>query len=395
MLKILHTSDWHLGHQLYGYDRTEEQTAMLVRMADIVRSERPDVFLVAGDVFHVSQPSAAVQRLFVEHLLRIREACPGMEVIVTAGNHDSASRHEIFRVPWQALGVRMVGVLDGDNPGEHIVEVPGKGYVVAVPYINERFIPEGFLQRLLDTVAERNAGRLPVVMSAHTTVRGADFSGHERIRDNDWLIGGIDGVEIEAMGEGYDYLALGHIHRGQFVLSRRGGSDRSVRYSGAPLAVSFDEAFPHSVSVVEISSRGAVPEVRTVEIADIRPLVNVPASGFADWETALGCLREIPPALEAYVRLNVEQAESLPAAAADLARSALKGKKVRFCNINFRRVEKDPSARSPRLSLGEFKAVHPVEVARRFVEERGDTFDAEMEEMLREVVRLTDIENPI
>ena len=155
-MKILHTSDWHLGHVLYGYDRTEEQQAMLEQMAGIVEQQKPDVFLLCGDVFHTSQPSNAVQTMLSEGLVKIHEACPQMVIVMTAGNHDSGSKHEIFRTPWRALNVYAIGRLEKEKPEEHIIEVPGKGYIIAVPYVNEMNLPEGFFQQLLDKVAERN-----------------------------------------------------------------------------------------------------------------------------------------------------------------------------------------------------------------------------------------------
>ena len=97
-MKILHTSDWHLGHTLYNYDRTEEQADMLRQMTEIVEKHKPDVFLLSGDVYHTPQPSAAVQTMFTDAMVRIHDANPGMTIVVTAGNHDSGTRHEIFRV---------------------------------------------------------------------------------------------------------------------------------------------------------------------------------------------------------------------------------------------------------------------------------------------------------
>lgn len=161
-MKILHTSDWHLGHTLYNFDRTEEQRAMLQQMIQLVKVERPDVFLLCGDVYHTSQPSAAVQTLFTNALVKIHEAHPEMSIIITAGNHDSGTKHEIFRTPWRALNVYAIGSIDKDRPDEHIIEIPGKGYIVAIPYVHERNIPAGFFQRLLDEVNDRNTAGLPV-----------------------------------------------------------------------------------------------------------------------------------------------------------------------------------------------------------------------------------------
>ena len=95
-MKILHTSDWHLGHTIYNYDRTEEQAEMLRQIEEIVKAQKPDVFLLCGDVYHTSQPSNAVQTMFANSLVKIHEANPGMTIVITAGNHDSGTKHDIF-----------------------------------------------------------------------------------------------------------------------------------------------------------------------------------------------------------------------------------------------------------------------------------------------------------
>jgi exonuclease SbcD len=95
-MKILHTSDWHLGHTLYGYDRQEEQQDMLQQILEITRKERPDAFLLSGDVYDIPQPSATSQKMFSEFMAKLHKAVPGMRIIVTAGNHDSGMRTEAF-----------------------------------------------------------------------------------------------------------------------------------------------------------------------------------------------------------------------------------------------------------------------------------------------------------
>lgn len=386
-MKILHTSDWHLGHQLYGFDRTEEQLDMLRQITDIVASERPDVFLLSGDVFHVPNPSATVHRMLVDAVVGLAKANPAMKIIVTAGNHDSGVRHEVFRLPWSGMGVEFVGVLRPENPGEHIFEIEGKGWVVAVPYANERFIPEGFFDDVLGIVAERNTGNLPVVMTAHTTVRGADFSGHERTELS--AIGGIEGIEVERFGSGYDYLALGHIHRGQFIHTGL----HNVRYSGTPLAVSFDETFAHSVSIVEIGSHGEPPAVRTVEIENMRPLVNLPVEGFTDWDNARRLLAGFPDDREAYIRLNVEVDNFLPNGASDEARMIADAKRCRFCIVNSRRRRVEGESGDVSMTISEFKEMTPVEIARRFVERQGGEFTDGMAVMFEEAINRLKIED--
>ena len=378
-MKILHTSDWHLGHTLYNYDRTEEQMVMLLQMVNIVKEEQPDVFLLCGDVYHTPQPSAAVQTMFTNALVQIRDANPGMTIVITAGNHDSGSKHDIFRTPWKALKVYTVGTIDANQKEELVVEVPGKGYIIAVPYVNERNMPKGFFQELLDIVEERNADNLPVVMMAHTTVRGCDFAGHDNA--SEYTVGGIDSYDLDEMGTGYDYLALGHIHHGQFIHSGK----HNVRYCGTPIPVSFDERYMHSVSIVEIAEHGEKPTIKEIEINPHRPLVTLPTEGVATWEDAKELLENYPNDIDAYIRLNVEVDDFLPVEANAEAQMICEEKKCKFCVINSQRLKR--SRREAKImSVQEFKTENPIGIAERYAEDLGKTFDSEMKELFNEAL---------
>jgi len=382
-MKILHTSDWHLGHSLVGYDRTEEQQKMLDQMVAIVRKHRPDIFLLAGDVYHTSQPATAVQRMFNQTMVRLHDAHPGMTVIVTAGNHDSGSRHEIFRTPWEYLNVRMVGTFDRNNPERHIIEIAGIGYVIAVPYTNERYLQEGLLQHLIDKAGEMNTDNLPVVLTAHTSVSGADFTGHENATEK--TIGGIDAVDIKEIGTGYDYLALGHIHRPQFVHTGR----HNARYSGSPLPVSFDECYGHTVSLVEIDRHGGTPAVETIAIDNPRPMTTLPLEGVASWEEAKKMLMDFPDDLPDYIRLNIDGEGVIPVQAKQEAMQITQNKQCRFCLLNVvkRKTERNTARQ---VTIQEFRQMDPIEVAEMFAKDTDEAFDGQMREMMKEVIKSLD-----
>lgn len=380
-MKILHTSDWHLGHSLYNHDRKEEQEDMLRQMVEIVKEHKPDLFLLAGDVYHTSQPSAAVLKQFVDALTLILNANPEMTIVATAGNHDSGTRHEIYSTPWKAQNVYTIGNLSRDNITDHIISIPGKGYVLAIPYTYERNIPDGFFQQLLDTVAEMNSENLPVIMTAHTTVNGCDFAGHDYTSES--TIGGIDAIDIKQMGEGYDYLALGHIHHAQFVHTGK----HNVRYSGTPIAVSFDENYPHTVSLVEIGSHGERPNVKEIDIHNIHPLVTLPTEGFTSWDDAKKLFANFPDNIPAYIRLNVEVEDMLPPNANDEARAIANGKKCKFCIINAKRKEREKSD-AKILSVQEFQAESPLDIAMRYANDKGCTFDDDIKELFNEVIKI-------
>lgn len=385
-MKVLHTSDWHLGHTLYGYDRTEEQQSMLNQIKEIIKNEQPDVMVLSGDVYHTSQPSAAVQTMFTEAIVAMHRACPEMTIVVTAGNHDSGSRHEIYQTPWRELKVFAIGNIDKEKPENHIIEVPGKGFVIAVPYAYERNIPERFFQQLLAMVEERNTEGLPVVMMAHTTVEGCNFTGHDLTGPN--TVGGVDAVVHDYFGMGYDYLALGHIHHAQFIHD----TEHRMRYSGTPLAVSFDEDYEHSISMVIIEKHGAAPQVKEIRINNPHPLVTLPLEGTATWQDAKEMLKDFPKDKPAFIRLNVEVEDFLPAGASEEAQAIAAGKECKVCHINAKRPERERTS-GQALTVQELQEISPIEIARRYISNVAGSFDEDMEAMFNEALEAINQEN--
>ena len=234
-MKILHTADLHLGQVIYqNYDRSDEHRHFFRQLERWCVEEGPDALLVSGDVFDIQQPSAAVKRAFTDYFVRLHQVCPEMHIVIIAGNHDSASRIEADSAVWELANVHLVGngptpkqwtmdngqwtmdngQLEMDNwkwtmeNGKWIIRIES-GYIVALPYMTgER---REIIQSILDKVADDNTMGLPVVMMAHQAVRGLDPAGHS------FDIGTLRTLERSAMGCGYDYLALGHIHKPQTI----------------------------------------------------------------------------------------------------------------------------------------------------------------------------------
>lgn len=391
MFKFIHTSDWHLGQNFYGYDRNEEQADFLRQLVDIVLQHQPDALLVSGDIFHTAAPSSAAVTLYVNAMLDIHDACPTMAIVVIAGNHDSASRLQCDSRLWERAGVRVLGGIARDSEGladldRHIIHVEGKGIVAAVPFaypasfplVNDEHVGSDqrqpvYFQSLLDRVNAQNPAQLPVVLMAHLAVNGSDFTGHE--------VGMMECVEVGVLGNGYDYAALGHIHRPQDVSER-------ARYCGTPLAVSFDEQCEHSASIVEIDSHGSLPRVTTKRIENIKPLRTIPAGSPVDFETALEQLQVLVPDERAYVRLNVLVDRYLPNGAQERAALAVADKQCRFCEIKKVAIA-EASHAVKQMTMEEFNHKHPIEVAQQFyLEKYQREMTDEEQEMFNYVYRL-------
>ena len=387
-MKILHTSDWHLGHEMYNYRRQDEFDAFFRQLTDIVAAEQPDALLVSGDVYHSSVPTVAAQSMYVESMLALHQACPAMEIIVTAGNHDSASRLEIDRLLWDHFHVHVVGTLERTHEGgdldRHIFHIAGKGIVAAVPHVFKQNFPAAenpaadrqtaFFRALLDRVEKVNADGLPVVLMAHLAVAATLDAGEP------YTIGGMDYSPLSALGTGFDYAALGHLHRPHQVPI----DSTAVRYSGSPLAITFNEEYEHSVTIAEIHS-GEAPQLRVIPIQPMRPVKTIPQQA-VPLDEALEALAALPDNDSSYIRLNVCSADGLPPDCNERAVAAAKGKACRFCT--FLLVdERLPSDRHQLedVTPDELRAMDPMEVARKYLEGKGIP-PAEYLEMMRETI---------
>lgn len=398
MFKLIHTSDWHLGQNYYGYDRSEEQRDFLRQLAAIVAQEQPDALLVSGDIYHTAAPSSAAVSMYVEGMLDIHKACPGMAIVVIAGNHDSASRLESDSLLWRLAGVRVLGGIARDSQGladlqRHIIPVTDKGIIAAVPYAHRNSFPKvsdediesgerqrAYFEALLEHVNAGNPDGLPVVLMAHLAVNNSDFTGHDRNMT-------MECVEIDALGQGYDYAALGHIHRPQQVSNH-------ARYCGTPVPVSFDEQCEHSVSIVTIERHGALPQVTTTAIKNIRPLHTIPAKDPVDLETALALVEEQRNDVKnAYIRLNVAVERYLPNGAQERAAKAVNAQQGRFCEIK-KTALNTASGPSRQMTVEEFSRKQPIEVANQYyLEKIGRAMTDDEKAMFNYVQQLVEEEN--
>ena len=321
-MKILHTADLHLGQIIYqNYDRSDEHQHFFRQLEAWCREEQPDALLVSGDIFDIQQPSASVKKAFTEYFVQLHRACPAMHIIVVAGNHDSASRLQADNAIWKYADTTLIGMAPSNEllkspdgwQDNYIVKLP-TGYVIALPYmIGER---RELLQSLLDYVNEQNTAGLPVVMMGHLAVTGSDATGHG------FEIGKIATQDIVSLGQGYDYLALGHIHKPQTI----GHPDDAlqeqvsypspvVRYSGSALHVSCDETYPHAVSLVEIDRHAGQVSIRQLRIDELRHFFVLPAddTSFTSADDAIEAIKTFAEQhKKGYFRLRIDYTTALP-----------------------------------------------------------------------------------
>lgn len=393
-MKIIHTSDWHLGATLYGHDRLDDHREMLRQLTETVASEQPDAMLVSGDIFDNSSPSAAAERLLDSALMELADAGkPDMKIILTSGNHDSPSRHTTHSAVYSRLGIHTIGsagiTADTDIAeiaDRFIIRVGEKGTVIAVPYINRRNMPEGLFDGLTDIVSREISPTLPTVMMAHLPVSRSVTTGHSDADER--FVGGCENVEIDSLGHGYDYLALGHIHCPQ----QWNTGNAIARYCGTPLPISFDESYPHSVTIVELPAAGIIPTVTTVTLKPRRKLVTIGGPDGMDEEELTAALTDAASDLPdgTFIRLNLRLPEGtiFPRRETIAHLSALCGDLgLEYCTTNLLRSRRDDAAAlHTALTVSEMRDMTEEEIAAGLFRRKGLEWSDELAGLLAEAV---------
>jgi exonuclease SbcD len=285
-VRILHTSDWHLGRTLHGVDLLEHQAAFVDHLVDLVTERSVDVVVVAGDVYDRAVPSVPSVRLLGSALRRLSELAV---VVVTPGNHDSAARLG-FAAELMRPGLHVLAAVDRLDEPVVVDDAHGPVAFYGLPYLDPDTVrhalaPGGAdeplarsheavvgaaLDRIRADLATRPGTRSVVV--AHAFVAGGAVVERSE-SERDIRVGGVD-VVPSAVFDGVDYVALGHLHGAQRV-GAAAGSRPVLRYSGSPLAFSFGEVgHVKSTAVVDLAADGTV-EVELVAAPVPRRLAEV------------------------------------------------------------------------------------------------------------------------
>lgn len=281
-LRLVHTSDWHIGQELHGHGREEEHDTFLAWLLDRLVELEADALVVTGDIYDVANPAVSSMARFYGFLRDALARCPQLQVIIVGGNHDSAAR---INLPGALLGrgrVHLVGQIprrDGAlDLDALLVSLAGRNgepavMVGAIPFCRPGDLGRGDLAALYEEVVaaavERAAG-LPVVLTGHLHVSGGDVSVESERRI---VIGGEEVQASTLFDARVAYVALGHLHRPQNI-----GGDTLIRYAGSPLPLSVAERdYRHSISVIDIGPDGAVLD--TIEIPRLAAFLSLPPGG--------------------------------------------------------------------------------------------------------------------
>jgi len=385
-LRLLHTSDWHLGHTLHGVGREYEHARFLAWLLDRLESEAPDALLITGDVYETATPPARAERAFFDFLAEARRRRPDLDVVVIGGNHDSAQRLEAPAALLRALGVHVVASLPRGAGGEPevadlvapLTDAAGAvaAWVAAVPFLRPTDLPaprDDAADPLIDGVArvyaaalaaagERRAPGQALLATGHCYMTGATLS---ELSERRILGGNQHALPVDLFPEDVAYAALGHLHRPQTVGERVG-----VRYAGSPIPLSLSEVdYPHQVVRVDLEGErlAAVAPLLVPRAVEVR---RVPASEPAPLDDVLALLEALPerdPEVPAERRPLLEVRVRVEAPEPGLRRrveEALAGKAPRLVKLAVERSDAGASLADaqPQARLAE---IEPGDVFRR------------------------------
>ncbi|RMR00840.1 exonuclease SbcCD subunit D C-terminal domain-containing protein [Pseudomonas syringae group genomosp. 7] len=349
-MRLFHTSDWHLGQNLHGQERDFEHACFLTWLLARLAERKPDVLLIAGDIFDTVNPPVKAQERLYDFIVNAHERQPLLTIVMIAGNHDSGSRIELpaplmRRLRTHALGRVMWlddGVLDAERLLLPLPDTEGhiRAWCLALPFLRPAEVTGptlgddylrgiGRVHELLIEAADRKRqpGQALIAIS-HAHMAGGSVSEDS---ERSLIIGNAEALPASLFGPSITYVALGHLHKPQRV----NGEER-IRYSGSPIPLSFSEiGYQHQI--LEINCDGET--LTSVEPCLIPRAVNLQRLGPAPLADLLVQLKALPdidlladpdrqPWLEVRVRLDEPQPDLR-----NQIEAALQGKAVRLVRI--------------------------------------------------------------
>jgi exonuclease SbcD len=396
-MRLLHTSDWHLGQSLHNVDRHYEHQRFLDWLLDTIVAEQADALLIAGDIFDNANPSAASQRQLYGFLQQARARAPQLDLVVIAGNHDSPGRLEAPGPLLEAHGTQVVGNVARDAAGAIDVarmvlpltrrDGSVAAWCLALPFLRPGDVPrvdapapdgeedaarpdpylagiaELYRQALAHAQTLCQPGQAIVAMGHCHMVDGQMSQDSERRI----VIGGTEMLPAGMFAPPIAYAALGHLHLAQQV-----GPYAHLRYCGSPIPLSFAEVdYKHQILRIDLDG-GAVPDIAPIPVPRAVQLMRIPArpAPLADVLQALAEL-DVPqapaeehPLLEVRVRLDAPE----PGLRARIE-EALQGKPVRLAKIETSSAAR-ASLEDAAVSLDQLDRLKPDDIFRRLYQQK-------------------------
>jgi exonuclease SbcD len=345
-MRVIHTSDWHLGQELHGFDRGVEHDAFLDWLASQLIELEADALIVTGDVYDTVNPPILAQQRLYQFVKKTLTTCPHLQIVFIGGNHDSATRLELPKHLLDADRVHLIGGMpratSQPTASRILITMRDKtgtpcAVCAAVPYLRPGDLPiqgdtespiKSLYRQVIDT-AHSIRGDLPLIVTGHLHMSGGAVSA---LSERRIVIGGEEAVSADIFPASVAYVALGHLHKPQLIAGQT-----VIRYAGSPFPMSVAETdYHHSIVIIDLDG---TDDVRTDLLRTPRPVGfhRVPTVGAAPLHMVEDALRGLVlddpgehrrPFLEVAVRLDGAEPE--------LRRridAALEGKPVRLTRI--------------------------------------------------------------
>jgi exonuclease SbcD len=393
-MRLLHTSDWHLGQSLHNFERHYEHQRFLDWLLDTIVAEQADALLIAGDIFDNANPSSASQKQLYRFLQRAKERVPHLNLVVIGGNHDSPGRLEAPGPLLEAHGTRVIGAVQRDADGALDIEslvLPLTGadgtvqaWCLAVPFLRPGDVPRVAVEAGADSVTDpylagiallyrqalalalekRQPGQAILAMGHCHMIDGQMSADSERRI----VIGGTEMLPAGIFDPAIAYAALGHLHLAQAV-----GKQNHIRYCGSPIPLSFAEVgYQHQILRIDLDG-DAVRAIAPIAIPRAVQLLRVPAKPalIAQVLEELAALdvadapAEQQPFLEVRVRLDAPE----PGLRARIE-AALDGKPVRLAKIETSSAARGSAVDAEVMTLDRLEQLKPDDIFRQLYQQR-------------------------
>lgn len=404
MIKILATSDWHLGNAAFGIDRKDEFCHFMSWLFDVIKMRQPDALLVAGDVFDNSNPSSESQRLYYDFLTRLYRECNGMKTVIIAGNHDSAGRLEAPRELLGVMNVEVRGYIsqsDGKPVYDDLIlpvtnkEGTETAWVMAVPYLRDGDFErledgysnnvKGFFHKMVDVAQGKRHDGDPLILLAHLYARNADITKNgdqsERI-----VIGGAEQIDISDLGGDIDLTILGHIHKRQTV-----DGVANMRYIGSALPMSFSEKYYVHGTEMFTFSDGILDRDAILfdEYSPLHRLITIPDDISRGMEkdqllSQIATLADEQTGREPLLKVAVNLTKPDVSLQNDIQR-ALVGKNIQLCAIQVYYPQRQYEENAPTLVSFDDIKKNPMDMLKKIF--KSNTNGCEMEEGLERLAQ--------
>ncbi|MCF2860739.1 exonuclease SbcCD subunit D C-terminal domain-containing protein [Pseudoalteromonas sp. Cnat2-41] len=386
-MRLLHTSDWHLGQLFYEHTRVQEHHAFLTWLIGELNRQAVDVLLVSGDIYHTATPPTQAENQLYEFVKAAKAACPTLHIVIIAGNHDSAKRITTAQPLLAQFDTHVVGRFDFQRPELSVINITrGDQHcaILALPYLRASDIPDAQMsyaqavkeayQLMLEQCQLEDDSN--VIAMGHLHARGATVSEDS---ERALVIGGEDAIGADVFPPQACYVALGHLHKAQSVNAKE-----YIRYSGTPFAMSFSERqYHHQVLLLEVQDN-ALQSVNPLYIPRHRQLHLVPEATLLPLAQVCEQVRQLPGPddEQGYIRVRLSSKE-LATDFREQIEHALQGKDLLFCGVE--RVRSQRESKNDELELQDLSQVERLDAAHLLSEAVNEHDELEDHDITNEV----------